>query len=112
VRGSAHYRRFRKISLRPPGMLRVVCYRAAFAEPTVLFVLVSSRFTTSQPARGAVGVSAQEWSAESPPDSTLAQESTSSHIAGPWQTGLWLFRSDADRDSHFPKASRVRWPES
>ena len=52
---------------------------------------VPSGFTASSSTRGAVGTAAERPSAESPPDSAVAQESTSPHMVGPCHVGLLLF---------------------
>ncbi|MCZ7638509.1 MAG: hypothetical protein M5U12_22140 [Verrucomicrobia bacterium] len=89
--GQPPSRAFRKISLCPTGLLRVVCSFAAFAPSAVLLLFVPKGFTACDPAREAMGTTAQTGAVESPSDSTLAQESTSLHIVGPWHTGLrWL----------------------
>ena len=101
-------RRFGEIFLCPSGLLRVVRSLAAFAASAVLFVLVPQGFTASDPARGALGTAAETGAVESPPDTAVAQESTSPHIVGPWHAGLSWFTVARAPCSNSIKTNRVR----
>jgi len=100
-RGSAPSRRFGKIFLCSPRLLRVVCPLAALAASAVLLWLVPQGFTACDPAREAMGTAAETGTSQSPPDSAVAQESTSPHIVGPWHAGLsWFTAAPSVRRFH------------
>ena len=89
--GSAPSRCFGKNLLWATWLLRVVYSLATLAASAVLLLLVPQGFTASDPTRETVGTAAETGAVESPPDSAVAQESTSPHIVGPWQAGLLWF---------------------
>lgn len=101
-------RRFGKISLCPARLLRVVRARAVLSASAVLRLLVPQRFTASDPARTALGTTAETWAVKSPPDSAVAQESTSPHIVGPCQADLSWFQRCAEECSDFIKRNDLR----
>ena len=91
----------------PSGLLRVVRSRAAFAAPAVLLLLVPQGFTTSDPARAALGTAAEAVGVESSPDTAVAEESTSPRIVGPWHAGLSWFTVARESCSNSTKPNRV-----